>query len=171
MAPTGPLHRYTFLLDTAVIPTGGMAGGKKSAMRRSWADDAALTDVVGSIVMLAITIVVFAGVSIVVVAEVAGTDEEAPPTFRFEEIGDHVVVRHMGGIPVPLSQIQALITDAGSTTTVALGDHAASIGNGDDRWDIGESICIIGTGCIDADADSASIVLRGSIVAMHGGGT
>lgn len=107
-----------------------MAGGTR---------DDAVSSVVGTVLMLTITMAVFAGFAVVVLDAFS----EAPPAPRADIrviSGDGgTYVQHLGGSPLSLTDARLSVNVAGSQDTVDAAELEARLGP---SWDIGESLCV-----------------------------
>lgn len=104
--------------------------------------DAAASDIVGNILMVALTVVGMAGVGAAVYA-LPGPDDPVHADLAVVGHRDVLKVRHLGGESFPVASASILLTVDGSRQDVPLG----SFGLGE-TWQLGETVCLVGpTGC------------------------
>ncbi len=110
-------------------------------VRRSPEDDA-VSSVVGTALMLGVTVTVFAGFSLFVLGELE--DEPRPPRSDLAVLqsGTQTLLMHRGGETVALSG-RVLVNVGGIERELDLTDLADQAADGE-RWRIGESLCLSG---------------------------
>lgn len=122
-------------------------GGKgRTAMARApdRSRDAAVSSVVGTVLMLGITMAVFAGFSVVVVDRVTDDAQQGVrATLGAEVQEDRVLLRHRGGEPLLLAEGTLLLTVGGASVEQPLSAASSQVADGA-TWRIGESLCIAG---------------------------
>lgn len=102
-------------------------------------DTAAVSSVVGTVLMLAITISVFSGLSIVILDTVASEPDAPHADLRIHESGDAILVQHRRGESLSLAEGRFLLNVDGVQEEVQLVSQQAALG---ERWDLGESLCL-----------------------------
>jgi flavin-binding protein dodecin len=145
-----------------------VTGSADDAVTRS-AD--AVTDIVGSMAMLAVTVVVFSAVSLFVLWELDQGPDVSHSAFRFEDRDGRLVLRHVGGLAVPLAPMIIEVRDANGAETYVVTDLAPLFA--DPAWHLGESVCVVGTSpqCLRvAPADAALFIVDGAVLAAFGEG-
>lgn len=115
-------------------------------MRNLRHDAAALSEVIGTVLLLGITIVAFAGVALAVQARL----ETAPPApnVKFELLheGPNQTLVHRWGESVPTDELRIIWdTEEGRTDLVpeGLGALAEAKGGSDKTWDLGEDLQVV----------------------------
>lgn len=111
-------------------------------MSRSDAEDS-VSSVVGTILMLAVTVSVFGGLSIVVLAEVRSTESPPEAELAFVSDGTRAILSHRGGEPIKLDDGFLLLNVAGTEIRYDLTDVADQTADGK-FWRIGETLCLSG---------------------------
>lgn len=102
-----------------------------------------MSSVVGTVLMLGITIAVFAGFSLVVLEEFEGSSGRLRADLGAVQEGDRYVLQHRGGDPVPLEQVTLRLAIDGVPTEMPLTDLAGQTADGT-LWHVGESLCLSG---------------------------
>lgn len=105
-------------------------------MIKNW-DDAGISEIIGTVLMLGMAIALFAGVSLVITSYPLSTPSPQVDLVSFVE-GSDIVFEHHGG-PSLLSDTELGITINGTTTIIYVDDHLVD-DNQNDRWDIGEQV-------------------------------
>lgn len=110
-----------------------------------WSDDPGegVSSVVGTVLMLGITLAVFAAFALAVFARFS---EEAQPVradLAAVSSENRVLLQHRGGDPIPLADADVLATVNGATVRLPMTTFAAQTGDGA-TWRIGETICLAG---------------------------
>lgn len=125
--------------------------------------DDAVSSVIGTVLILAITVGAFGGVAIVVLDAVEESHEAPRADIDVQQRGRNFVVLHRGGDRIDASDVDLIVYTDGVATTYSL---AAS--DTDGTWMPGENICIP---CIHGVADGVEVILRhgGSSVAAAAG--
>lgn len=140
------------------------------------AHDAAVSSVVGTILMLAVTVSVFGGLSIVVLGEIRSAESPPDADLAFLSDGNRAVLVHRGGEPIALSDGFVLLNVNGAELRYDLSAFAAQTGDGQ-RWQIGETLCLSGPSppdpartCLLEDVPilGAAVVAGGGLVADEG---
>jgi FlaG/FlaF family flagellin (archaellin) len=102
-----------------------------------------VSSVVGTILMLAVTVSVFGGLSIVVLAEIRSNDPPPQADLAFTADGDRAVLTHQGGEPIPLEGSFLLLNVNGAEIRYDLTEVADQTSDGR-FWRIGETLCLSG---------------------------
>lgn len=106
--------------------------------------DAAVSSVVGTVLMLGITIAVFAGFSVVVIDRMADDSADQVRTLLDAETQEgRLLLRHTGGEPLSLDDGTLLLVVDGADVERPLSDVADQVADGA-MWRIGESLCLAG---------------------------
>ena len=136
---------------------------------RSDAD--AVSSVVGTVLMLGITVTVFAGFSFFVLDYLQSTPPAPRADIAAVQQGPSYLLVNRGGESVPLAEGSLLLNVAGSQQRLALSSFAASgyLGAGATQWGIGQTVCIAGAGSAGRTClyDTATVPfpdIRGSAV-------
>lgn len=103
--------------------------------------DDAVSSVIGTVLMLGITVTVFSGVSLVVLSEVGENSDSIHADLSILEGEAAVLLRHGGGESIPLSSGHLLVNVEGSEQEVPLSQFSAETAD-PDQLDIGDSLCI-----------------------------
>lgn len=103
--------------------------------------DAAVADVVGNILMLAVTILLVSALALALTTwPVPDNPVSADLTVR--ETGG-VVVRHVGGEPVPVDGPYFFVEAGGDRERRPLADFASDVSAGSPSlWELGEEVCL-----------------------------
>ena len=129
----------------AVLSAGG-CGRKPMKLNELFADDDAVSPVIGVILMVAITVILGAVIGTFVLA--LGDEGETPgpqAKFTFNEAGDDITITHEGGDPVVRDNVEVI---AGNGTSVT----SCSDGNG---W--GDTEITAGNSCTAEFTDSGTL--------------
>ena len=105
-------------------------------MIKNW-DDAGISEIIGTVLMLGMAIALFAGVSLVITSYPLSTPSPQVDLVSFVD-GSDIVFEHHGG-PSLLSDTELGITINGTTTVIYVEDHLIDE-NQNDKWDIGEQV-------------------------------
>lgn len=106
--------------------------------------DDAVSSVIGTVLMVAVTVIVFGGVAALVFDQVnEAPDSQTATLVLAGRDAQSLVVTHHGGEPLPLDAIEIQIIVDGTRETVAASALAAQIEDGV-NWVIGETVCIVG---------------------------
>lgn len=136
----------------------------------------AVSSVVGTILMLAVTVSVFGGLSVVVLNEVRSADAPPQADLAFVADGNRAVLVHRGGEDVLLSDGFVLLNANGAELRYDLSAFAAQTADGR-HWRIGETLCLSGPSppdplrtCLLEDVPilGATVVAGGGLVADEG---
>lgn len=114
-------------------------------MQRPQGSEAAVSEVVGTILLLGITVAAFSGLA-VAVQERLDTNPP-PPNARFElqKEGPNLTVVHRWGESVPIKNLRVIYnngTDHTVETVPELSTFSAAKGGKGDMWDLGERLII-----------------------------
>ena len=130
----------------------------------------AVTEVLGTAMLLGMAIVLFSALQIIVFAH--PFDPSAPSVNLVGTIdGDNVIIEHHGGESLSLDT-EILLTIGTDTTTITAGNYLdVNTSNGDQLWNIGEKVSypssVSLTGChvevTVVDVETNSIIMRGTI--------
>jgi hypothetical protein len=104
---------------------------------------AAVSSVVGTVLMLGITITVFAGFSLFVLEEFSEQSDSLRADLEVLQEDDRYVLQHNGGEPLDLAKGRLVVTLGGVQEEVPLTDLAAQTADGL-TWRIGEALCVSG---------------------------
>lgn len=116
---------------------------RASALRGS---DDAVSSVIGTVMMVSVTVIVFGGVAALVFDEVGDQqDNETSQLVARANSNTALVLHHNGGERVPLSQSEVTLKVNGVSETHPLTVFSAQTADGA-NWVIGESLCIVGKG-------------------------
>lgn len=150
--------------------------------RRLRSSDGAVSSVIGTILMVAVTVTVFAGVSIVVLGEFGESGSTNSAKLRAEQGEGTLVLSHEGGDPMELSDGYVSMSVNGVPTVIQFADVriAGQTASGS-QWAIGDNVCVIGAAaqCIyplgttftDLQVVYANtLILTGATGASGGGG-
>ncbi len=118
-------------------------------------DDNAVSSVVGTVLILAITVTTFTGLSLVVLDAVEEAQAAPRANIDIQQRGQQFVISHGGGDALDADQTTIVVYSQGIRTTYNLG--AIDL---DGLWGPGEIICIP---CIHGDANGIEVIVR------HGG--
>ena len=102
-----------------------------------------VSSVVGTILMLAVTVAVFGGLSVVVLAEVRSTESPPEAELAFVSDGTRAILSHRGGEAIKLNDGFLLLNVAGTEIRYDLTDVADQTADGR-FWRIGETLCLSG---------------------------
>jgi hypothetical protein len=105
--------------------------------------EAAVSSVVGTVLMLTVTMALFAGLAVLVLDRAAEDVGGARADVAVETLGGRILLQHRGGDPLPLSEGRLLLTVGGTDVTRPLADLAAQVTDGT-SWSLGESLCVAG---------------------------
>lgn len=129
-----------------------------------------VSSIVGTILMLAVTVTVFGGLSIVVLNEIRSTQSPPQAELAFVADGDRAVLTHRGGEPVALEGGSLLLNVGGSEIRYDLTAVADQTADGR-FWRIGETLCLSGP---DPPDPARSCLLAGQpilgVAVVAGGG-
>lgn len=112
-------------------------------MVRASREDPGVSSVVGTVLMLGITIAVFAGFSLVVLDQFEGSGDRLRSDLGVVQEGDRYVLQHRGGDPVPLDEATLRFAVDGAPTELPLAELAGQTADGS-LWHVGESLCLSG---------------------------
>lgn len=131
--------------------------------RTSWRDADGVSSVVGTTLMLAITISVFAGFSLVVMGEVSDGGERTRADLHLLQ-GEEVLLQHRGGDALALAQGRLLLNVDGAEAVVPLADLTAQL---DGDWGVGETLCL---SCLypGASLDGVLLVYGNALLVSEG---
>ena len=118
-------------------------GGRGATGQGGQAGQAAVSSVVGTVLMLGITITVFAGFSLFVLDEFSEQSDTLRADLEVLQEGERYVIQHNGGEPLDLDGGRLLVTLGGAEEEVPLTALAAQTADGV-QWRIGESLCVSG---------------------------
>jgi FlaG/FlaF family flagellin (archaellin) len=111
-------------------------------------DQQGVSSVVGTVLMLGVTMAVFAGLALVVLGYYSDADEQVRADLAVERSSRSLQLTHGGGEPVPLATGHLLVNRAGQEVRVPLTSFANQPGLSDGTWNVGDSLCIQGPGCL-----------------------
>lgn len=104
-------------------------------------DERAISDVIGTILMVGVTVTLIGALSGVVLTWPL-LEDPISADLRVEKRGD-VDLIHGGGEAVPETRADVIVTHDGQTTRLPLTAFSAQYASGDaDKWEIGERLCI-----------------------------
>lgn len=103
--------------------------------------EAAVSSVIGTVLMLGITVSVFAGVSIVVLSQFEETDQVPRSDLGVLRGEGAYLLQHNGGDPIRLDGASLLVGVGAVGREVPLTDFAASTADGE-TWRLGETLCV-----------------------------
>jgi hypothetical protein len=114
-------------------------------MQRPQRPEAAVSEVIGTILLLGITVAAFSGLAVAVQARL--DTNPPPPNARFElqKEGPNLTVVHRWGESVPLKALRVIYnngTNHTKETVPALSTFNAAKGGEPDMWDLGERLII-----------------------------
>lgn len=116
-----------------------VAGGGPIAFE---GDDRGVSDVVGNILMVGITVGLAAALAGALVF-VPTPGDPVSADLVVSATGDTVLVRHVGGEPVAVDDGRFRIDTADDAITRPLSDYADHVSDGRaDRWELGETVCL-----------------------------
>src|SRR5688572_27429791 len=112
-------------------------------MRSFRHEQTALSEVVGTVLLLAITIVAFAGLAVAVQARLETAPP--PPNVRFDLLheGQSMTLVHRWGESVKVDELRFIYDLKGVRTEVDLTQRPELAGAREDMWDIGEDMVVI----------------------------
>lgn len=123
------------------LPTEGV-----EAVVGSGQAEGGVSSVVGTVLMLAVTIAVFGGLSVVVLAEIRSTESPPEADLAFVNDGTRAILTHRGGEPIPLEGSFLLLNVDGSEVRLEMTDAAIASQTADGKaWRIGETLCLSGS--------------------------
>ncbi|HET6399516.1 MAG TPA: type IV pilin N-terminal domain-containing protein [Candidatus Thermoplasmatota archaeon] len=102
----------------------------------------AVSSVVGTVLMLGITVTVFGAVSFVVLRHFEQDEGPARAELGYLAQDARFLLRHTGGEPLPLAQGTLLLNLNGFESRVPLSAFAGQLGG--DTWRMGDTICVSG---------------------------
>lgn len=105
-------------------------------MIRSW-DDVAISEIIGTVLMLGMAIALFASISLIIISYPLSTPSPQVDLVGFID-GSDIIFEHHGG-PSLLVDTQLGITINGTTTIMVVEDYILD-DNRNNRWDIGEQV-------------------------------
>jgi FlaG/FlaF family flagellin (archaellin) len=114
----------------------------EAVLRQRLGEDS-VSSVVGTILMLAVTVTVFGGLSIVVLNEVRSTESPPDADVAFVNDGTRAVLAHRGGEPILLTSGFLILNVAGAEVRYDLTAVADQTADGR-YWRIGETLCLSG---------------------------
>lgn len=109
-------------------------------------DDAAVSEVVGTLLLVAISIVLFSGLSVVVYQQMQTSPVPANVDLRLEVDGDWTTMTHVWGESLPVDEVRLLIEVGGTRgqydlDEAPLADHLDHVPSGSvEQWDLGETL-------------------------------
>jgi flagellin-like protein len=128
-------------------------------------DDRAVSSVIGTVLMLGITVTVFAAFSLVVLD---GLEEEPrPPRTDLRVLaGERLLIQHQGGEALQLAHGLLVVNVGGQEQVVPLTTLGSEF-DGADHWRIGTSLCI---SCLYPGQDIQGILLvyHNTLLLSHG---
>jgi hypothetical protein len=136
--------------------------------------DAAVSEIIGTILMLGMAIALFAGVSLLITSYPLSTPSPQVDLVGFIE-GSDIVFEHHGG-PSLLGDTELGITINGSTNIITVEEYIHD-NNQNDRWDIGEQVIYTTSGLGRTQVDVMVIdslsnsVLMMATIQENGGGS
>lgn len=160
--------------------------GRRHGPAADAARDAAVSSTIGTVLMLAITITVFAGISVGVLSYFRSQPQAPHVEIDVVAQGDNYLLVHKGGEDVPLADGSIIVNVGGTPQTIRVADlRAAGYLNGE-FWRTGQSVCLAGPStpsrtcyidtAVNADPDirGSAVILNSHTVAFNGvlnGGT
>lgn len=132
--------------------------------------DAAVSDVVANILMVAITVVMVAGLAIFIGAQ-PGPQAHVNADIKVVTY-PNVTVQHLGGVSIPMDKMMVIIssTNHPSNSPVPLSNFVSGIGN---TWSIGDGACLScyqnGDYYKGDDITSITVVAQNAVVASWQG--
>lgn len=130
----------------------------------------AVSSVVGTVLMLAVTMSAFAGLALVVLDRAETEVEGARADVDVEAVDGRILLQHRGGDRLPLAEGRLLLTVDGLAVTRPLTDLAAQVGDGT-SWALGESLCVAGPQppCLYAEGQVSELrLVQGERLAVAG---
>lgn len=125
---------------------------------------AAVSDVIGNVLMVAVTVGLAAALA-GALAFVPTPGDPVSADLVVTASGDEVVVHHVGGEPVPVDDGRFRIDNATGSISRPLSDYADHVDDGRaDEWELGESVCL---SCEDPPPDrieGTAFVARGEVI-------
>ena len=126
----------------------------------------AVSEVVGTVLMLGIAVAIFAILYFIVISQPLETTEPTPRIIATVE-GDNIILEHRGGYE--------LNSDAKITINLGYGPETSTVGellidtNGNNKWDIGEKLAYPFTYSLDiSEADVIGVNVEGKEVFLRG---
>ncbi len=123
---------------------------------RSWREDDAVSEVVGTILLVAISVMLFAGLSMVVWQQMQTSPAPANADLRLDVEGEWVSLTHVWGESLPVSDTRLMLTIDGTRGDYPLDEpplagHLDHVSSGSPtHWDLGETLwigCPAGESC------------------------
>lgn len=114
-------------------------------MQRAQRSEAAVSEVIGTILLLGITVAAFSGLAVAVQARL---DTNPPPPlakFELQKEGPNLTVVHRWGESVPIKNLRVIYNNGTNHTTETvptLSTFNAAKGGKADMWDLGERLII-----------------------------
>lgn len=102
-------------------------------------DTAAVSSVVGTVLMLAITVSVFSGLSLVILDSVASEPDAPHADLRIFEGNGTILVQHRRGESLDVDEGRFLLNIDGTHEELPLSSQQGTLGA---TWDLGESVCL-----------------------------
>ena len=138
-------------------------------------DDTAISEIIGTILMLGMAIALFTAVSLIITSYPLSTPSPQVDLVGFID-GSNIIFEHHGG-PSLLSDTRLGITINGSTTIILVGSYIED-NNNNNRWDIGEQVIYTTSGINQAQVDvmvidyaSNSVLMMATIQDIGNNGT
>lgn len=125
---------------------------------------AAVSDVVGNILMVGVTVGLAAALA-GALAFVPTPGDPVSADLVATATGDEVLVHHVGGEPVPLDDGRFRIDSDDGSIERPLSDYAAHVSDGRaDRWELGETVCLSCEEPPTGRIDGTAFVARGEVI-------
>lgn len=136
----------------------------------SWLhDDRAVSEVLGNILMVAITVAMVAVLAFMLASQPVPNDPGNVDLVARSNATD-VVIQHRGGESIALDRGHLRVTDDGGVSAFPLTDRASDFAGGDpDAWDIGETLCASCTVTDRSTVTRVAIILDGRVIATWNG--